>query len=510
MNPDPRARSSMLEVGAALLALAWSAMRLGRGLGPEPLYNSDAAAPILLMQGLEKGLLALYYPGQDRYGMWPFLIGRWLQLETPESLHVLAALALCSAAVPLAAMLESPALAVLTVLAPVVLDRSVAWNFFGGQPYLWQVATLSWAWWACRAALVARTRPRRLLALGGFLVAALLSAWIATVSLAALAGVVVVEALRARSTKVHALPPVALLGLVAIAIGQLHRAYTEACKRAFGERFITTLRLDTGHLLSNLAAVLSGAWREGVVVPLLVGIAVLLAPRLTRTVRANQAVLVGLALCAAPALVLVQHFRENDFAGRYFAFPAYWAIAAAVHGAVVLAGALAGARMPLVRLGALGALVAVVPRGPAHPLAGPREEAARLTGAESRVLRGGYWQVYVPASLAWRGALLPIPREGEYDRFPALRAELRPGREVLAPCAMDGADATVEQYGALLRRSAAPPLSAEGGPWCLHRVERPARPLLRSPRRPWWSRTAPVTPTPPLRLRGGSGQSLPP
>ncbi|MGZ6132263.1 MAG: hypothetical protein ACXWLF_09565, partial [Myxococcaceae bacterium] len=110
MNPDPRARSSMLEVGAAILALAWSAMRLGRGLGPEPLYNSDAAAPILLMQGLEKGLLALYYPGQDRYGMWPFLIGRWLQLETPESLHVLAALALCSAAVPLAAMLESPAL----------------------------------------------------------------------------------------------------------------------------------------------------------------------------------------------------------------------------------------------------------------------------------------------------------------------------------------------------------------------------------------------------------------
>ncbi len=500
----------MLEMGAAALALAWCALRLGRGLGPDPLYNSDAAAPILLMQGMGKGLLALYYPGQDRYGMWPFLLGRWLQLQTPEALHVLAVLTLCSAAVPLAAVLESPALAVLTVLSPVVLGHSVAWNFFGGQPYLWQVATLCWAWWACRAALVARPRPRRLLALAGFLAASLLSTWITTLSLPALVGLVVVEGVRARSTRVNALAPVAVLGVVALAVGQMHRAYTEACKRAFGERYLTVLRLDIGHLRRNLVAVLSTAWHEGVVLPLLLGIAVLPMPGLGRTARANQVALVGLALCTLPAIVLIRHFRDNDFAGRYFSFAAYWAVAAAVHGAVALVGTFAGPRLSLVRLGAVAVLVAAVPRGPADPLAAPRQEAARLTGAVARVLLGGYWHVYVPASLAPHDALLPIPREGEYDRFPALRAELQPGREVLAPCAMDGAEGTVEQYGALLRRSAEAPLSAEGGPWCLHRVERPARPLRSSPRRPWSSRSVPATPAPPLRLRQGSGQSLPP
>ena len=88
--------------------------------------------------------------------MWPFLLGQWLHLDTPEAMHVLAVLALCSAMVPLAAVLESPALAVLTVLSPLVLSRPVAWNFFGGQPYLWQVVALCWAWWACRGALTAR------------------------------------------------------------------------------------------------------------------------------------------------------------------------------------------------------------------------------------------------------------------------------------------------------------------------------------------------------------------
>jgi hypothetical protein len=496
----------MLEMGAAALALAWCALRLGRGLGPDPLYNSDVAAPILLMQGMGKGLLALYYPSQDRFGMWPFLLGRWLQLQTPEALHVLAVLTLCSAAVPLAAVLESPALGVLTLLSPVVLGHTVAWNFFGGQPYLWQVATLCWAWWACRAALVARTGPRRLLALGGFLAASLLSTWISTLSLPALVGLAVVEGVRARSTRVNALAPVAVLGVVALAVGQLHRAYTEACKRAFGDRYLTVLRLDIGHLRRNLVAVLSTAWHEGVVVPLLLGIALLPMPGLGRTARANQVALVGLALCTLPAIVLIRHFRDNDFAGRYFSFAAYWAVAAAVHGALVLVGAFAGPRASLVRLGAVAVLVAVVPRGPADPLAAPRQEAARLTGGGARVLVGGYWHVYVPGSLSG-GALLPIAREGDLDRFPALRAELRPGREVLAPCALDGADGTLEQYGALLRRAADPPVPAEGGPWCLHHVERAARPLHHSPRRAWASRTRPVAPRAPLRMTRSSGQS---
>lgn len=505
MNADPRDRGSLLEVGAALLALAWCALRLGRGLGPEPLYNSDVAAPVLLAQGLGSGPFTLYYPGQDRFGMWPFLVARWLHLGTPEALHVLAVVTLCSAVVPLAAVLGSPALAVLTLLGPLVLGGGVALNFFGGQPYLWQVAALCWAWWAARGALVARTRTGRLLALTGFAAAGLLSVWTSSLSLPALLCVVTVEAVRARSTGLRPVAPLAALGLVALAVGQMHRLYTEFCKRTFGDRFMTALRVDQGHLLRNLGAVLATSWRTGVVVPLLLALAVLPAPRLSRTARANQAILVALALCSLPAFVLVRHFRDNQFAPRYFAFPAYWALAAAVHGALVLGGALAGAARPLVPFAALAVLMAATPRGPADPLHAARLEAAGLGGAAPRVLLGDYWVVHVPASLGPPGALLPLPREGDYVRFPAVRTELRPGREVLAPCAMDAADGRLEQYGALLRRSADPPLPAEGGPWCLHRVERPGRPMLGFPRRVPTAHAS--GPHAPLRLRRASGQS---
>ena len=128
--------------------------------------------------------------------------------------------------------------------------------------------------------------------------AALLAGWTSPLSLAFL-GVVVVEALRARSPWVRTVGPVAVVGLVAVAVGQIHRAYTEACKRAFGERFITGLQLDRGHLISNVGAVLSAAWHEGVAVPFLLGLAALGAPRLSRTARANQAVLLLLALSHA-------------------------------------------------------------------------------------------------------------------------------------------------------------------------------------------------------------------
>ncbi len=240
---------------------------------------------------------------------------------------------------------------------------------------------------------------------------------------------------------------------------------------------------------------LSTAWHEGVVVPLLVGIAVLPMPGLGRTARANQAALVGLALCTLPAIVLIRHFRDNDFAGRYFSFAAYWAVAAAVHGALVLAGAFAGPRVSLVRLGAVAVLVAVVPRGPADPLAAPRQEAARLTGAEVRVLLGGYWHVYVPASLAPWGA--PADSPGRATRIGSRRSGPSFGPDVRCSLPARWAE-PMEPSSSTARCSGArriPPVSAEGGPWCLHHVERAARPLRHSPRRP------------PLRMARRSGQS---
>ncbi len=480
-SPERAERAATrLEPWAAAAALGWCALRLGRGLGPDPMYNSDCAVPVLLMRGLGEGPFTLFYPRQDRYGMWPFLLGRWLHLGTAEAVNVLGILTLCSAVVPLTALLGSPALAVLTLVLPIVLNHTVAWNFFqAGQPYLWQVVTLIWAWWGCRAAFVAPTRGRRLAALAGFLLAGFLSAWISTVSLVALLGALVVEAVHAQARPARVVGGAVMLGLAALGEGQLRRVYNAFCKRTFGERFITVLRLDRGHLVSNLGVVAATCWREGIVVPLLLGIGGLAAPRLTRPQRASQAVLVAFAVCSLPAFVLVQHFRENDFSGRYFAFAAYWAVAAAVHGAFALAGALAARLRAPVHLAGLVALVALVQAGPADPLGPQRLAAARLVGGAPRVLLAGYWEVYVPASVAPPGALLPLPRERDYNRFPTVQAELQPGREVLVACEMDGPDGTLEQYGALLRRLSAEPVRSEKLSWCLHAVERPARPAKR-------------------------------
>ena len=124
-------------------------------------------------------------------------------------------------------------------------------------------------------------------------------------------------------------------------------------------------------------------------------------------------------------------------------------------------------------LGAALALLAVaVPAGPSDPLAGPRAEAARLAAEGPAVIIGGYLDVYVPASLAPRGALVPIPKDGDLNRFPATHPELRRGRVVLAPCALTGPDGTLVQHRALLRRVDGAPVEASGGPWCRHIVER--------------------------------------
>jgi hypothetical protein len=480
-EPTPWTR---LEPFAAVVALAGCVFRLARGIGPDPFFNSDCAVPLLLMRGLGDGPFTLYYPRQDRYGMWPFLFARWLHLGTPEAFHIFSVLALCSAVIPLWRLLRSPALAVVTVFAPVALGRLVAWNTFqAGQPYLWQLVTLCWAWWACRATLEGSAPRARLLAAVGLLLSAALSAWISLVSLLALVGVLVLEVVRARVGPRKVAAPGVALGLAALFEALLRGIYNAFCKRTFGQRFITAMYLDRGHLRGSLVAVATVAWREGVVLPLLVGVALLPLPGWSRGRRMDQAVLVWLAVCSFPAFVLVFHFRDSLFAGRYFSFPGYWALAAAAHGTVVLLAVLAGRLGSAVRLLALAALVVVVPTSPRDPLAQSRGAAARLVGAEPRLLLGDYWDVYVPAVLAPPGALVPLPKEKDFNRFPALQDALRPGRAVLVACALDGTDGTVQQYGALLRRTTDPPLagdrtsSGEQTWWCPHVVETPARPF---------------------------------
>jgi hypothetical protein len=466
-----------VEPWAAALALGWCALRLGRGLGPEPFYNSDCAVPILLMQGMGEGAFALYYPRQDRFGMWPFLLGRALHLSSPEAYHVLSILGLCSAAFPLARLLGSPALGVATLLLPLVLERSVAWNFFqAGQPYLWQVVALVWAWWACRVALTGAGRGARLGGLIGFGVAAALAAWMSTASLACLLAVGALEVVRARAGVGRALGALAALGAAAGIEAGLHSRYNAWCLRVFGERFVTPLRIDHGHLLANILPVLGALRTAGGLWPLLIGGAALAVPGRSRLERFNLLALLAFACAVLPGFVLIRYFRGNDFAGRYFSFPAYWALAAAVYGVVLLAATVSRDRPGLVQAAALGALVLLVRAGPSDPLAGARPEARTLAAGGPAVLLADYLEVYVPASLAPGRVLVPVGAEGNLNRYPETVDELRPGRRVLAPCALDRPDGTLEEHGALLRRTPAEPVSTGARTWCIHEVERPARP----------------------------------
>ena len=465
------------EPRAAALALGWCAVRLARGIGPDPYYNSDCAAPILMMQGLGEGPFTLYYPRQDRFGMWPFLLGRWLHLGTPEAFQIFSVVALCSAVLPLWRVLGNPAVAVLGLLLPIVLNRTVALTFFQtGQPYLWQVVALCWAWAACREVFEASTARRRAWAVVALATFATLATWISPASLVALLCVIAIEALGARSRPGWIAAAVGALGISGLADSQLRRVYNAYCAREFGATFVSALKLDRGHLLSNLAAVVALGWRDGVLLPLGLAAGALALPGRAREERTNQLVLLALAVHLLPALVLVQHFRLNFFNDRYLAFPAFWAVAAAVHGGAELLGVLAPRRREMVTVLALVALAIAAPLSPPDPLAAPRSDAARLVGTSERILLGDYWAVYVPASLARRGALAPLPLEHQASRFPWLQAELRPGREVVAPCGLDGPDGTFAQYGATLRRTPDAPILASGGPWCLHAVDHPARP----------------------------------
>jgi hypothetical protein len=476
-HAEPTRRWERFEPWAAALALVWCGVRLGRGLGPAAFYNSDCAVPILVMQGMGEGAFTLFYPRQDRFGTWPFLLGRALHLQTPEAFHVMSVLGLCSAAIPLSAVLGSPAVAVLVLMVPFVVSGTVTWTFLqAGQPYLWQVVALCWAWWACRRALTAPTGGRRVVALAGFAIFASLAAWMNTASLAMVGVLAIVEAARARARLGAMVPLVGALGLAAASEAALHHWYNAFCLRTFGGTFITPLRLDRGNLLTNVGMVGIGFLRNLGLWPwLAVAAAAAVSargPRRSREQECDQLALVLLAASVLPGLMLVRYFRENGFAERYFALPLFWALAASAFALLEAVLAWGRVRRHWVLGVALVLLAVAVPAGPSNPLAGPRAEAARLAAEGPAVIIGGYLDVYVPASLSPHGVLVPIPRDGDLNRFPATHPELRPGRVVLAPCALAGPGGTLVQHRALLRRVEGAPVEVSGGPWCRHVVER--------------------------------------
>lgn len=470
-------RAEAIELSLALAVVAWCGWRLSAGIGPAPSFDSDSGAPMLLVQGYGSGPFAFFYPGQDRGGAWPFLAARALRLTTPEAYHTFSTLGLLTALVPLSRLLGGPGLAVLALFPPLFLNRVVSTTVFEiGQPYLWQIVALCWAWWALRSSLGRGGAGP----VAGLLLASSLASWISRLSLPALLGLLAIEAILAR--KRMFLAPLVAIGLGALVEGQLRRWHTWACLREYGDSFVVPMWLDRGYFGANLVSVLNGCWQTEMLVPLALGAALIFRPGADRRERANQAALVWLAVMTLPALVLVHHFRENLFAARYFAFPAFWAIAAATYGLATLAFAVLPRARMLALCGVLLVLALACPSSPRDALAGTRAEAARLSGAHPRVYLDGYWQTYLIASVAAPGRLVPLVVENEVNRFPMLRSALAVGAEVLAPCALAPEAGVASQYGAVLRRTAAPSIPGPRDPLCLYTVERPADPFRRASR----------------------------
>jgi hypothetical protein len=379
---------------------------------------------------------------------------RALHLQTPEAYHSLSVLGLCSAAIPLSGVLGNPALAVLTLMVPFVVSRSVAWHFLqAGQPYLWQVVAMCWAWWGCRVALTGRTDRSRWHALAGFTVASSLATWMNTASLAALLSVGVLEAFRARARPGRVAGMLAGLGAAGAFDAGLRRRYAVECLERFAGPSSTPLRIDRGHVLANLGPVLASLRYEGGLWPFLVGAAAIAAPRRTRAERFDGLALLLFGLSVLPGLVLVRYFRDNQFAGRYLSLPTFWALAAAVHGLLLVACAPAGRLRQVVLALGLLAMVVAVPPAPPDPLAEARADAARLAAAGTggapgrlpRRLRTGL------AGAARRAGAGPAPRETSTGSPGPWPSSARAGRSSRPACST-GPMGTLEQHGALLRR----------------------------------------------------------
>ena len=478
VNADPRARIwTRLEPWAALLAVAWCAFRLARGIGPDPFYNSDSAVPILLMQGLGDGPFTLYYPRQDRYGMWPFLLARAMHLATPEAIHVSRRARLLRGGAAAGAAPREPGARAWRRCSPAGAQPRGRLELLPGRaalPLAGDHADLGVG--RVPAGLRGQGLRRRVRRAGRVLRlrrAVDLDLHVQHPGAAA-------RSSRSRRSgcgpdRLRIAGPLVALGLSALAEGQIRRFYNAFCKRTFGERFVTVLRLDRGHFRAQrplraehglghrgrrpAAGGGGGASRAG-------------ADPDRALQPARRSSCSRCVRCRPTSLV--HHFRENLFAGRYFSFCAFWAVAPRCTERWCWPGIWPASGEA--RCGCWCCSRWAWPSPRRRRIRWPRSGrlAARLVGPAPRLLLADYWDVYVPASLAPPGMLLPLGREGNTNRFPAMQDELRPGRTVLATCALDAADGTMTQYGALLRRTPEPPIDAgQGGPWCLHAVERP-------------------------------------
>ena len=436
-----------LLLGAMVGLVLWRALPF---LGPVPeggLYNSDSAIPVLMSNLATGAPVDWLFWGQDRFGSWPFLLARAAgalvhRAWTPHGMHVLRTLWMVAALVPwlgLAGRAGPVAVAGLLLLPGLnpLLER-VLMDL--GTVDGWQVPTLLWAWWGLRRAASASRG-------GGWLVLALvagaLATWISLVSAPLLVVLALVEGgpagTRLARRAALLLPALAGVGVESVVRASWHRAV-----RSRGWPDVRTpASLDVGHLVENAGQVAATAWRVGALPWLVLALAAtgsaLWVRRWRATAEGRTLAGAGAAALAALAVVVaVQHVRDNAYNPRYLCL----GLSLAVLGLSLLVGvvsyaAAARLRPPArpVALAAVGLLAVVLLAPVARPDA--REVVLRPAAAEiashhaGSVLALSYWRTYALAGLLPPGVVIPVPREGEWNRRPDWAAELRSGRPVL-------------------------------------------------------------------------------
>ncbi|HUM09662.1 MAG TPA: hypothetical protein VLT82_01815 [Myxococcaceae bacterium] len=466
-----------LLLGAMVGLVLWRALPF---LGPVPpggLYNSDSAIPVLMSNLATGAPVDWLFWGQDRFGSWPFLAARlagaladfaW----TPHGMHVVRTLWMVAAVLPWVALagrawaVAAAGLLLLPGLNPLLGRVLVDLGTVDG----WQIPALLWAWWALRRA-VSTARPGGWWALAG--VAGGLATWTSLVSAPLLVVLALVEgsgrALTVGRRAVLLLPAVVGLVVEGVVRASWHRAV-----RARGWPDVRTpASLDLGHLLENAGRVASTAWGVGAVSWLLVAlVAATVALAVGRWRAAPEGRTVAgagaSALTALLVVIAVRHVRDNGYNPRYLCL----GLSLAVLGTSELLGLVLQALVSRLAPGAAPAsvggvgLAAVLLLAPvAEP--DPREVLLRPAAAEiaahhrGAVLALSYWRTYALAALLPPRTVVPVPREGEWNRRPDWAAALRSGRPVLvgspevpgeAPAARQverGATLTLVQPGVL-------------------------------------------------------------
>ncbi len=459
----------------ALLLGAMVGLALFRALpflGPVPeggLYNSDSAIPVLMSNLATGGPVDWLFWGQDRFGSWPFLLARAAgaltdRAWTPHGMHVLRTLWMVAALVPwlaLAGRARAVAAAGLLVLPGVnpLLERVLVDL---GTVDGWQVPTLLWGWWGLRRAARA-PRSGRWLALA--VVAGGLATWTSLVSAPLLAVLALVEATAAGSS----LRRRASLFVPALAGAAVEAVVRTSWHRAVRARGWPDLRtpasLDAGHLLENARAVVQTVWQVGAVPWLVLVLGAAAAALSVRRWRATPEghTVAGAGAAAFTSLLVVisvRHVRDNGYNPRYLCL----ALSLAVLGVSVLVGLAVQAAASRVRapgaaafpgvagLGLVALLAPVARPDPREVVLRPAAEAiaARWPGA---FLTLGYWRTYALAALIPPGGVIPVPRQGEWNRRPDWALPLRSGRPVLVGTPESGApppEQLVERGAALV------------------------------------------------------------